>query len=159
MLNNMPSILLSCGAGLLIGIAIMVIISKVGLNRDQQKADLIIKEANLKAENLIKQGTLEGKSVTHEMKLAAEKEIKERKAEVIESENKLLRREDALNYRDKALTDKENQHEAKARSMCDSHRHQGIVDAGLQYRKSFTLWRRASCSTPTGQRSLTGRAS
>ena len=86
MLNNMPSILLSCGAGLLIGIAIMVIISKVGLNRDQQKADLIIKEANLKAENLIKQGTLEGKSVTHEMKLAAEKEIKERKAEVIESE-------------------------------------------------------------------------
>lgn len=119
MFNSMPSILLSCGAGLLIGIAIMVIISKVGLNRDQQKAEMILKEANLKAENLIKQGTLEGKSVTHEMKLAAEKEIKERKAEVVESENKLLRREDALNYRDKALTDKENQHEAKARQLSE----------------------------------------
>ncbi len=103
--------------GIAIGVAIMLIFSKIGLNKSKQKADLIIKEANLKAENLIKEGTLEGKSVTHEMKLAAEKEIKERKAEVAESENKLLRREDSLNYRDKALTDKENQQEARTRQL------------------------------------------
>lgn len=113
------SILFGLAVGLLIGVTIMVVLSKIGLSKNQQKAELLIKEANLKAENLIKQGTLEGKSVTHEMKLAAEKEIKERKAEVVESENKLLRREDALNYRDKALTDKENQHELKARQLSE----------------------------------------
>ena len=103
--------------GVVIGFAIRVALGKMGIIKSEQKADLIMKEANLKAENLIKQGTLDGKSAAHEMKLAAEKEIKERKAEVVESENKLLRREDALNYRDKALTDKENQHEAKARQL------------------------------------------
>ncbi|MBQ9987020.1 MAG: ribonuclease Y [Erysipelotrichales bacterium] len=117
--NDISSILFAATVGLLVGIACMSLLSKLGLNKNQQKADLLIKEANLKAENLVKQGTLEGKSAAHEMKLAAEKEIKERKAEVVESENKLLRREDALNYRDKALTDKEKQHEHNARQLSE----------------------------------------
>lgn len=129
---NLTSILLGLAVGLLIGVITMVVVSKIGLNKDQQKADLIIKEANLKAENLVKQGTLEGKSITHEMKLAAEKEIKERKAEVVESENKLLRREDALNYRDKALTDKENQHELKARQLSEKAESLKQMESDLQ---------------------------
>lgn len=129
---DITSILLGLAVGLLIGVITMVVVSKIGLNKDQQKADLIIKEANLKAENLIKQGTLDGKSITHEMKLAAEKEIKERKAEVVESENKLLRREDALNYRDKALTDKENQHELKARQLSEKAESLKQMESDLQ---------------------------
>lgn len=107
------TLLLSGMIGLVLGIAVMVIRSRAGLNRDQQKAEDILKEAKSKADNTLKQAILDGRTQTHEMKLAAEKEIKERKQEVSDMENKLLRREDNLNFRDETLTTKEQQIDQK----------------------------------------------
>lgn len=107
------TLLLSGMIGLVLGIIVMVIRSRAGLNRDQQKAEDILKEAKSKADNTLKQAILDGRTQTHEMKLAAEKEIKERKQEVSEMENKLLRREDNLNFRDETLTTKEQQIDQK----------------------------------------------
>lgn len=106
---DLVTILLSVLAGLAVGIVIMMMISKAGLNRDKLKAEKLLQEASIKAENTVKQAVLDGKTQTHELKIAAEKEIKERKAEVSQIENKLLRREDNLNFRDEALTQKEQQ--------------------------------------------------
>lgn len=47
---------------------------------------------------MVKQAVLDGRTQAHELKIAAEKEIKERKQEVTDMENKLLRREDNLNF-------------------------------------------------------------
>lgn len=107
------TLLLSGMIGLVLGITVMVIRSRAGLNRDQQKAEDILKEAKSKADNTLKQAILDGRTQTHEMKLAAEKEIKERKQEVSDMENKLLRREDNLNFRDETLTTKEQQIDQK----------------------------------------------
>jgi len=95
--------------GLVIGMVIMLILSKLGLNKNQQKAGLIIKEAQIEAENARRQAVIDGKNQAYELKLAAEKELKERRQEITEMENKLMRREDTLNFRDEKLTSKEKQ--------------------------------------------------
>lgn len=99
--------------GIVLGILIMFGISKIGFNKTQEKAELILQDANLKAESLVKQAILDGRTQVHEMKITADKEIKERKSELIEIENKLLRREDNLNFRDETLAGKEKQIDEK----------------------------------------------
>ncbi|MEG0313945.1 MAG: ribonuclease Y [Erysipelotrichaceae bacterium] len=112
-MSEMMTLFLSGVTGLTIGIIAMVVISKVGLNKDQQKAEQVLKEADAKADNIVKNAILDGRTQVHELKLVAEKEIKERKQEVVEMENKLLRREDNLNFRDETLTTKEKQNDLK----------------------------------------------
>ncbi|MGL5978037.1 MAG: ribonuclease Y [Erysipelotrichaceae bacterium] len=111
--NTILSFVLSGLTGLAIGIIIMMILSRAGLIKDQQKASMTLKEADSKADTIVKQAILEGRSQVHELKIQAEKEIKERKNELMEAENKLLRREDNLNFRDETLTVKEKQIDQK----------------------------------------------
>ncbi len=118
-MNNPLIIFLSVLTGLVIGIVIMIIISKAGLNKDQQKASIMLKEAETKADSIVKQAVLDGRTQAHELKIAAEKEIKERKQEVTDMENKLLRREDNLNFRDETLTSKEKQIDVKSAQLAD----------------------------------------
>lgn len=108
-----PMIVLSGLTGLVLGILMMFIVSRAGLNKNQQKAELLLKEAQSKADTVVKQAVLDGRTQAHELKIAAEKEIKDRKAEVTDMENKLLRREDNLNFRDETLTSKEKQLDVK----------------------------------------------
>jgi len=102
-----------------LGIGIMLMVSRLGLNKDQAKAALVLKEANLQAESMVRQAVLDGKSQAHELKIAAEKEIKERKQQVVDAENKLTRREDTLNFRDENLTNKEKKLDEKIRQTND----------------------------------------
>lgn len=103
--------------GILGGIAIMMVTSKLGLNRSKQQADLMIEEARSKADSTLRQAVLDGRTQAYELKLEAEKEIKSRKAELVEQENKLSRREDNLNMRDQACINKEKQLEDKNRKV------------------------------------------
>ena len=112
-------IVLSGVAGLAIGSGCMVGISKAGLNKNQQKAEQILKEAQNEADSRVKQAVLDGKTQAHDLRVEAEKEIKERKQESMELENKLLRREDNLNFRDEALNQKERQINEKMKSVAD----------------------------------------
>ena len=118
-MNNLLIVISSVLAGLIIGIVVMKAMSKAGLNKDQQKANLLLNEAESKADATIKQAVLDGRTQAHELKLAAEKEIKERKQEVTDMENKLLRREDNLNFRDETLTSKEKQIDLKSTQLAD----------------------------------------
>lgn len=108
-------------AGFAIGIVIMIMLSKLGLNRDQQKARLIMEEAAIKSENMVRQAVLDGKTQVYELKLAAEKEIKDRRNEVSDFENRLSRREDNLNFRDEGLTHKEKQIDEKNKQLTEKY--------------------------------------
>ncbi|MEG0274566.1 MAG: Rnase Y domain-containing protein, partial [Longicatena sp.] len=118
-MNNTLVIFLSVLTGLAFGIIIMMVISRAGLNKNQQKGSLMLKEAESKADSVVKQAVLDGRTQAHELKLAAEKEIKERKQEITDQENKLLRREDNLNFRDETLTSKEKQIDLKNAQLAD----------------------------------------
>lgn len=116
MLENIDSSVLAIIAlifGLVIGIAIMAILSRLGFNRTQQKTELLIQEANSKAENTLREAVLEGKTQAYELKLAAEKEVKTRRNELSAYETRLDRREDNLNLRDKQLLSSEKSLEDK----------------------------------------------
>ena len=103
--------------GILVGAVVMMVASKLGLNRSKQQADLIMTEARSKADSTLRQAVLDGRTQAYELKLEAEKEIKSRKAELIDQENKLSRREDNLNMRDQQLINKEKQLEDKNRKV------------------------------------------
>ena len=118
-MENTWIIFLSGLAGLAVGIIIMMIVSRAGLNRNQQKAALLLKEAESKADSVVKQAVLDGRTQAHELKIVAEKEIKERRQEITDMENKLLRREDNLNFRDETLTSKEKQIDLKNAQLAD----------------------------------------
>ena len=79
----------------------------------------IIEDANSKADNLIKEAILDGKNQAYELKLEAEKEIKAKKKEVNDFENKLLQREQSIDRRDIALQGREDSLEQKANQLND----------------------------------------
>ena len=112
-------IFLSLIAGLAFGIVIMFLVSKAGLNKDQQKAEKILRDAQMDADAKIKQAVLDGKTQAHELRVEAEKEIKEKKQEAMNFENKLIRREDSLNFREEALIQKERQMNDKMQKVAD----------------------------------------
>ena len=112
-------IFLSLIAGLAFGIVIMFLVSKAGLNKDQQKAEKILRDAQMDADAKIKQAVLDGKTQAHELRVEAEKEIKEKKQGAMNFENKLIRREDSLNFREEALMQKERQMNDKMQKVAD----------------------------------------
>lgn len=99
--------------GLVAGILLIILFQAIGLLKARQKAKTIIEEANSNAKNTLKQAVLDGKTQVYDLKLQAEKEIKDKREEIKDAETKLLRREDSLNFRDENLTQKEKKLDEK----------------------------------------------
>lgn len=130
----MDPILLTALLGMIcfaLGITVMVALSKLGLNRDKQKAGLLLEEANLKAENVVRQATIDAKTQAYELKLSAEREIKESKQVLTEYENKLNRRDDNLNFRDTTLLAKEKSIEDKQSELTEKFKSLEKAEANL----------------------------
>ena len=104
----MAQIIIAVIAGIVVGVILMWIAGKMGLDRNKEKSQGIIDEANSKAETMIRQANLDGKQQVYEMKLQAEKEIKDQKDKIQLTENTLLRREDSLNFREENLRTQES---------------------------------------------------
>ena len=77
---------------------------------------------------------MDGKTQVYDLKLQAEKEIKEKRSEVIDHENKLQRREDSLNFRDENLTQKERKLDEKLRKAEDKAAQLDKMEEELQSR-------------------------
>jgi len=116
-MNTTTAFILGISAGLLVGIIVMNIMSKIGLNKNQQKAELVIKEANIEADAVKRQAVLDGKNAAYELKLNAEKEIKKQRQEITDLENRLARRDDNLNFREEKLHNKEKQVDDKLNDL------------------------------------------
>jgi len=78
-----------------------------------RKAEKIIRDAEIKAEQIRKNAQLDGKQTVAELRQEAEKDIKERKQEYAQLENKLNQRESNIDKRDSNLINKENALEEK----------------------------------------------
>jgi len=103
--------------GLIIGIIIVVIMSRLGLNRDKEKAKAIIEDAETKAKNTLKQAVLDGKTEAYELKLQADKEAKKSEIRLNEFEKKLEKRETALSFKEDSLFNKEKQLDEKLQKV------------------------------------------
>ena len=126
--------LISILIGLVVG-ALLVIVVNTAIGRNAKKeAKKVLDEANNQAKNTVKQAVLDGKTQVYDLKLQAEKEIKERKSEITEQENKLQRREDSLNFRDENLTQKERKLDEKLKKAEDKATQLGKMEEDLQAR-------------------------
>jgi ribonuclease Y len=103
--------------GLFIGIILTLLMNKIGLNRDKEKAKFILSDAETKAKNTLKQGVLDGKTQAYELKLQAEKEAKERQVVLDNAEKKLERREDSIKYKEDTIKNKEKQLDEKLKKV------------------------------------------
>ena len=107
--------------GLIVGSVAVFCINKYlpssKMKNINEKVENITREAENKANNLIRNAEVEAKALTYEMKQKAEEEIKVMKSELVEAENKLDQREDTINRRDNALLAKEENLENKLRVL------------------------------------------
>ncbi|MBQ6334719.1 MAG: ribonuclease Y [Erysipelotrichaceae bacterium] len=125
---------LSIFIGLVVGaLAFMLFNSAIGKNA-KKEAQKILDEANNQAKNTVKQAVLDGKTQVYDLKLQAEKEIKEKKSEIQSQENKLQRREDSLNFRDENLTQKERKLDEKLRKADEKSAQLDKMEEELQSR-------------------------
>ena len=122
-----------CGvAGLLIGAALIFFIPFFKKQRANNKAQKIIRDAEIKAEHITKNAQLDGKQAVYEMKQEADKEIKERKSEVASLENKLSQREQSIDRRDAALIQKESTLDEKSETLSRRLKDVDKKEAALQ---------------------------
>jgi ribonuclease Y len=138
--NDLSIVEIICFVALLIvGVALGILIIKLipafkGKNANK-KAQTIIKEAETKAERIVKNAQLDGKQAAYEAKQEAEKEIKERKAEYAQQENKLNIRESNIDRRDAQLTQKEDtldkKNELAAQKLKDIDQKNALLQAKI----------------------------
>ena len=131
---NITSVFILVLVGVLLGAFIMFIAFRLSGKNAKKEAEKIINDANVQAKNTVKQAVLDGKTQVYDLKLQAEKEIKERKSEIQEQETKLMRREDSLNYRDENLTQKEKKLDEKLKKAEDKAVQLEKMEADLQSR-------------------------
>lgn len=113
MLPVITALIIGLIVGGAIGVAVMLLIPYFKEKRAKSNAEKIIHDAEVKADHIQKNAKIDAKTLTNELKAAAEKEIKERKQIVAESEKKLAQREQAIDRRDASLSTKEDALEQK----------------------------------------------
>jgi ribonuclease Y len=113
MLPVITALIIGLIVGGAIGVAVMLLVPYFKEKRAKSNAEKIIHNAEVKADHIQKNAKIDAKTLTNELKAAAEKEIKERKQIVAESEKKLAQREQAIDRRDASLSTKEDALEQK----------------------------------------------
>jgi len=131
--GTMPSILFGI-VGLVLGAVIAYVLNTMLRGSAKAEAKKVLEEANNQAKNTVKQAVLDGKTQVYDLKLQAEKEIKEKRSELQDQETKLLRREDNLNFRDENLTQKEKKLDEKLKKAEDKQLQLDKMEADLQSR-------------------------
>ena len=93
--------------GLFVGITIMILFNYFKINSASKKAVEIVDKASHDAEKIKRDYLLEAKEETHRLKLELDKEVKDKKQEIKESEDRLLLRENNIDKRDQTLQNRE----------------------------------------------------
>jgi len=118
-------------AGIVIGVIIMVVAGKIGLDTAKNRSKEILDEANAKAENTLRQADLDGKQQIYEMKMQAEKELKEETDKLQHQERILDRRENSLNLREDGLVKREKDISKEEKKLLDKQKSADQKLAGI----------------------------
>ena len=93
--------------GLIIGISAILVINYIRNKKKEKKADSIIEKAKKDADKIKRESLFETKEEINKLKLAADKEVKEKKSEAKEAEDRILQREKNLDKRDEIMQNRE----------------------------------------------------
>lgn len=105
--------------GLLLGFTLSFIISYLKKTNASKEVNRILEDANEKAEKIKRDAINEQKEESQKLKLELEKEIKEKKAELKDSEERLLQREASMDKRDELYQKRETALDEKEEKITD----------------------------------------
>ena len=105
--------------GFIIGAAVVVFIVYLKGKKDSKTADNLITNAKKEADKIKRNSLLETKEEIHKLKLEADKELKEKKNEAKDIEERLLQRENNIDRRDVALQNREQALEDKENNLLE----------------------------------------
>jgi len=93
--------------GLSLGASSVLIVNRIKNKRTNDMALNLVEKARKEAEKIKREYLFEAKEETHKLKLEVEKDVKEKKNEVKELEERLLQRESSIDKRDEMLQNRE----------------------------------------------------
>ena len=94
--------------GLIVGFGLAFLVSYLREGTTSKKIDKMLNDAEKNADKIKRDAVMEAKEKSYQLKLEADKDIKERKSELKDSENKLLQRESSLDKRDELCQKRES---------------------------------------------------
>ncbi len=118
--------------GLFVGAFIMILINKLKVSAAQKEAEKIIQDAKKEAEKAKRDGVLELKEESYKLKNQTDIEIKEKKKELNELNQRIDNREKSLDKRDELLTEREKNLELKDKDLLAKQREIQEKDAKME---------------------------
>lgn len=118
--------------GLFVGAFIMILINKLKVSAAQKEAEKIIQDAKKEAEKAKRDGVLELKEESYKLKNQTDTEIKEKKKELNELNQRIDNREKSLDKRDELLTEREKNLELKDKDLLAMQREIQEKDAKME---------------------------
>ena len=129
--NVIISILLVV-VGLLVGAFIMIIVNKLKVSAAQKEADKLIQDAKKEAEKAKRDGILELKEESYKLKNQTDAEIKEKKKELNDLNQRIDNREKSLDKRDELLTEREKNLDQKDKDLLAQQKEIQEKDAKME---------------------------
>ena len=108
--------------GIFLGIIGFIIVNYINGTKINQKAENMLEKAKKEADKVKRDYLLEAKEEAQKIKIDTDKEIKEKKAELKESEERLLTRESNMDRRDQTLQNREQMLEEKENNIINKQR-------------------------------------
>lgn len=131
-MNNTVFSILLVVVGLFVGAFIMLIINKLKVSAAQKEADKLIQDAKREAEKAKRDGILELKEESYKLKNQTDAEIKEKKKELNELNQRIDNREKSLDKRDELLTEREKNLDLKDKDLLAKQKEIQEKDAKME---------------------------
>ena len=107
-MNEMLLSILLIIFGLICGFGLTFLVTYIREGTTSKKIDKMLSDAEKNADKIKRDAVMEAKEKSYQLKLEVDKDIKEKKAELKDSENKLLQRESSLDKRDELCQKRES---------------------------------------------------
>ncbi len=131
-MNDVIFSILLVVVGLFMGAFIMIMINKFKVSAAQKEADKLIRDAKKEAEKAKRDGILELKEESYKLKNQTDAEIKEKKKELNELNQRIDNREKSLDKRDELLTQREKNLEDKDKDLLAKQKEIQDKDAKME---------------------------
>ena len=131
-MDNVVFSILLVVVGLFVGAFIMIIINKLKVSAAQKEADKLIQDAKREAEKAKRDGILELKEESYKLKNQTDAEIKEKKKELNELNQRIDNREKSLDKRNELLTERERNLDLKDKDLLAKQKEIQEKDAKME---------------------------
>ena len=131
-MNDVIISILLVVVGLLVGAFIMIVINKLRVSTAQKEADKLIQDAKREAEKAKRDGILELKEESYKLKNQTDAEIKEKKKELNDLNQRIDNREKSLDKRDELLTEREKNLDQKDKDLLAQQKEIQEKDAKME---------------------------